>query len=102
MRERAGLKVNVPFQLNSHKTANQPLTGRRQGRATIGSMDLSDYMTTEQAAEALNTTPMAVRKMIDREQIKGEKIGMMWFIPKAEVEKARNRRKRGRPKKIAP
>lgn len=61
-------------------------------------MNPNDYMTTEQAAIELNTTAMAVRKMIDRGKIAAVKVGRDWFIPISELEKVRER-KRGRPKK---
>lgn len=47
--------------------------------------DLTDYMTTNEAAEQLGYHVEHVRRMIREGDIKGQKVGNMWFVFKPSV-----------------
>ena len=47
--------------------------------------DLANYMTTNEAADALGYHVIYVRQMLRDEKIKGQKVGNMWFVYKPSV-----------------
>lgn len=58
-----------------------------------------DYVTTSQAAAELNITPEGVLKLISRGVLPAQKVGRDWIIHRKDVQKAKKRPGRGRPKK---
>ncbi len=48
--------------------------------------DLADYMTTQEAAEKLGYHVVHVRRMIREGDLKGQKVGNMWFVHTPSVE----------------
>ena len=42
--------------------------------------DLTDYMTTQEAAEMLEYHIVHVRRMLREGDLKGQKVGNMWFV----------------------
>jgi excisionase family DNA binding protein len=48
--------------------------------------DLTDYMTTQEAAEQLGYHVEHVRRMLREGDLKGKKVGYMWFIHKPSVD----------------
>jgi hypothetical protein len=48
---------------------------------------MRDMLTVNQAAQELGYHPNHVRRLLQGEIIKGEKIGNYWFIPKREIER---------------
>lgn len=48
--------------------------------------DLADYMTTEEAAQALAFHVEHIRRMRRQGKLTGKKVGAMWFISKQSVE----------------
>jgi excisionase family DNA binding protein len=48
--------------------------------------NLADYMTTQEAAEKLGYHVVHVRRMLREGDLKGQKVGYMWFVHKPSVE----------------
>ncbi len=57
-----------------------------------------EYLTTRQAAEVLGITQKGVGKLIERGKLTAEKVGRDLLIRRADVERAKSRPGRGRPK----
>lgn len=49
--------------------------------------DLSDYLTTEEAAGRLGFHVDHIRRMLRQGDLTGKKVGQMWFVAKASIEK---------------
>jgi excisionase family DNA binding protein len=47
--------------------------------------DLTDYMTTEEAAKALGFHIVHIRRMLREKDLEGKKVGQMWFVHKRSV-----------------
>jgi excisionase family DNA binding protein len=61
---------------------------------------LEDYFSAVEAAEQLGIKKISVLKLIEREKLKAEKHGNMYFIHKSEVARYKQERQQsGRPKK---
>lgn len=62
---------------------------------------MSEYFTTEEAAEYLGVTSSRVRQLISEDRIKSEKLGRDHLIQEEEVKyfAKKGRKKRGRPSK---
>jgi excisionase family DNA binding protein len=62
--------------------------------------DLNDYLTPQQAGEILNVTAEAVRALLRRGVLDGQKLGRDWFITRSDLEAYQGRRRSpGRPVK---
>jgi excisionase family DNA binding protein len=67
---------------------------------------MEDFVLVPDAARELNVSKWAVWKLIERDQLKARKIGMQYFIPRAELERLKEARRAGkggpgRPRKDA-
>lgn len=47
--------------------------------------DLTDYLTTEEAAKALGFHIVHIRRMLREKDLEGKKVGQMWFVRKQSV-----------------
>ena len=48
--------------------------------------DLTDYVTTQEAAEQLGYHIVHVRRMLREGDLQGQKVGYMWFIAKKSID----------------
>jgi len=48
--------------------------------------DISEYMTTDEAAKVLGYSPEYVRRMLRKGKLPSEKMGRLWLIPRDAVE----------------
>ena len=58
-----------------------------------------DVLSIKEAAVELGVSTVRVLQLIQEDSLLAQKIGRDWFIKKDDVEAAKNRRGRGRPKK---
>ncbi len=58
-------------------------------------------LSTKETAEVLGVSTVRIFQMIQEGILPAEKIGRDWFVKEVDAETAKNRPKRGRPKKEA-
>lgn len=68
----------------------------------MATIDTTDFMTTAQAAKALDLSVDTIKKYCQQGDLSGVKVGSIWLVPKSEIKRYKEERKDvGRPSKGA-